>query len=256
MKTLSITLFLLLSSIQINAQDDLFEGYSFGSGSKSSQYSSKRDNDNSHSNTSKHSNNSNQGEKVWKEQLDYGMFAINREKNGIRNRTVYGPCKMCRGTVICSNCAGMKICMICQGRGGIITSGYGRYIACVACNMTGRCNICQGTGKCPCSKYEYPGYTPGYATIYGVDGSVISNTNFGSGGSSSSSRSSSSGSSNSSSRSSCSACRGTGVDLSPSSGGNLTKWVAHHNSSDQVCPFCNRTYEHWHTRCASCNVPR
>lgn len=133
-----------------------------------------------------------QTEKVWREELGGGMFAINIEKNGVRNRTVYGPCKMCRGSSICSTCHGMKICMICQGQGGIVTSGYGQYIACYACNTTGQCSLCNGTGKCICSNYDYPGYTPGYSTVYGANGQIISNSSYTSGTSSSRSSSSSS----------------------------------------------------------------
>ena len=193
--------------------------------------------------------------KTWREDLGYGMFAINVEQNGTRNRTIYRMCPSCRGSQMCMNCMGMRQCTICQGRGGIVTSGYGRYIACTACNMTGACSICKGTGKCICTNYEYPGYVPGSTMLIGANGQVIHSDTYSysnNGGSSSSSSSSHS----SSSGGGCSRCGGTGVEPSQSSGGNLSAWLAYSNREGDKCPYCHRYNSHQHTRCASCNVPR
>ena len=194
------------------------------------------------------------GEKIWRKDAGYGMIYVCKEKNGIRNETLYGLCKMCRGTKICSTCQGSRLCNFCQGKGGIVTSGYGQYLPCTACNRTGSCSLCQGTGRCSCTNYEYPGYNPGSTTLYDINGNIISTTSFTSG--SSSSASSESRSSHSSTKSPCSRCHGTGVDPSPSSGGNLSAWVAHYNATGETCPYCNRVTEHWHTRCSTCNVPQ
>jgi len=135
---------------------------------------------------------------TWREDLGYGMFAINQgDPNGARTRTIYRTCISCQGMVICANCYGTRMCPICQGRGGIITSGYGNYIPCAACGMTGACIVCHGTGKCVCSQYDYPGYMPSSFMAIGADGKVIYSDNYGSGSSSSSSSSSHSSSSGS-----------------------------------------------------------
>lgn len=54
----------------------------------------------------------------------------------------------------------------------------------------------------------------------------------------------------------CSSCGDTGVNPSPSSGGSRTSWVAHYNSQGNKCPYCGRYTQHYHDRCAHCNVPR
>lgn len=201
--------------------------------------------------------NSNSGRR-WREDAGYGMFYDCQEMaGGAVSKTLYGICTGCRGTSSCAGCYGTKICSICQGRGGIITSGYGNYIPCAACYQTGMCQICKGTGKCVCANSEFPGYTPGSNTLYGADGRIISTNSFRSGGGSSSGSSSSSRSrSSSSSRGSCSRCGGTGVDPTPGSGGGLSSWVAYHNSDGVRCPYCGRYNSHMHDKCSSCNVPR
>jgi len=195
---------------------------------------------------------------VWREELGYGMFAINQgDPNGARSRTIYRLCSACRGTTLCGNCYGTARCTLCNGQGYIITAGYGTYLPCAACGQSGRCMVCGGTGRCVCTQYEYPGYMPGSTIVVGVDGQVISNINYGSGSSGSSSSGSSSRSSSGSSKRSgvgCSQCNYTGVDPSPS-GGNLTSWVAYYNSSGNKCPYCGHYDSHQHARCAHCNVP-
>lgn len=79
-------------------------------------------------------------------------------------------------------------------------------------------------------------------------------SNFSSNGSSSSSSNSSSSSSRSSSGP-CSVCGGTGVNPTPSSTYGSASWIAHYNSSGSRCPYCNGLSQHYHTKCAHCNVP-
>lgn len=190
-------------------------------------------------------------EETWREDLGYGMFAINKGyRNGMRTRTVFTRCPACHGTTSCANCYGTAACTICNGMGGTMAAGY-YYLPCSACGQTGRCAVCHGTGKCICNQYDYPGYAPGSTLVLDANGNVVHNTgNYsGGGGGSSSSRSSSRSSGG------CSRCNGTGVDPSQSSGGNLSSWVAHYNATGEKCPYCNKYNEHWHTRCPSCNVP-
>lgn len=54
----------------------------------------------------------------------------------------------------------------------------------------------------------------------------------------------------------CRSCGGTGVNPSPNSGGSRTTWVAHYNSRGNKCPYCKGYSEHFHDRCAHCNIPR
>ncbi len=191
-----------------------------------------------------------QSSQTWREELGYGMFAINKgNPNGMRIRTIYRPCAACRGTTLCGNCFGMKMCTICMGAGAIVT--YSSYIPCVACGYTGRCGVCHGSGKCVCSNSEYPGYMPGSTTTYGPNGEIIG-TDGSHGGSSSSSSSPRS----SSSKGSCYKCHGTGVDPASNSGGSLSSWVAYYNNSGNECPYCSSYTSHYHDRCSNCNVPR
>lgn len=204
-----------------------------------------------------HQNSNNNSGRRWREDAGYGMFYDCQEMNGgMISKTLYGICTACRGTASCGGCYGTATCSICQGRGGIITSGYGRYIPCAACYQTGKCQICKGSGKCVCASGHFPGYIPGANTLYGADGRIISTNSFTSGGGSSSGSSSSSRSRSSSSRGSCSRCGGTGIDPSPNSGGGLSSWMAYHNNEGNKCPYCGHYTSHNHDRCSSCNVPR
>lgn len=202
------------------------------------------------------SSRNNKSGRRWREDAGYGMFYDCQEINGgMVSKTLYGRCTACRGTASCGGCYGTAVCSICQGRGGIITAGYGNYIPCAACYQTGRCQICKGTGKCVCSNSDFPGYSPGSNTLYGADGRIISTNSFSSGGGSSSGSSSSSRSrSSSSSRGSCSKCGGTGVDPTP--GGGLSSWAAYYNREGNKCPYCGHYTSHMHDKCPSCNVPR
>lgn len=54
----------------------------------------------------------------------------------------------------------------------------------------------------------------------------------------------------------CSSCGGTGVNERPNTGGSRTNWVAHYNHRGTKCPYCGGYTEHFHDKCAHCNVPR
>ena len=191
-------------------------------------------------------NNSNQ---TWREELGYGMFAINKgDPNGARTRTIYRTCIACRGTVLCGSCYGMARCCFCNGRGGIITAGYGNYIPCTACGMTGKCIFCNGTGKCTCSQYEYPGYMPGSFMVIGADGQVIYSDNYSSGSSSSSS--------SSSSRSGvCPTCNGRryeSIAYQYAAASTSGARQPYHHNGGSGCPYCNSATNHYHYPCSSC----
>lgn len=214
---------------------------------------SSNSNQNYYANNSKSSNRSNGTNKKWREDLGYGLFAINEgDPNGTHIRTVYRTCVACRGTATCQNCYGTGYCTICGGQGYITTAGYGSTMLCMACNSTGKCRLCNGTGKCACSKSDYPGYMPSQTTTYGYDGKPMYDSGvYGSGSSGSSS--SSSRSSSSSSR--CYKCHGTGVDPTPLTGNSMPQWYAYTNSLGSKCPYCSETTSHHHDRCSVCNTP-
>lgn len=200
--------------------------------------------------------NSNSGTpaKTWRENLGYGMFAINKlDNNGVRSRTIYRPCNVCHGTTKCGNCYGTGLCTICGGRGGIVTAGYGTYIPCAACGCTGRCGICKGAGKCACTNYEYPGYMPGSTIIIGPDGKVLHNSRDYDNGSSSSY---SSGSSSGSSRGTCPKCRGRRYESTPYkyAAASTSGWAQpYHNAAGNSCPYCNYSTDHYHYPCTECH---
>lgn len=198
-----------------------------------------------------YANNSNRSIKTWREELGYGMFAINQgDPNGARQRTIYRMCSACRGTVLCGNCHGTKICTICNGRGGIVSAGYGTYIPCMACGQTGKCGVCHGTGKCVCSNSEYPGYMPGSTIVIGPDGKVIYNSR-----DYDSSSSSSSSSSSRSSRGTCSKCGGKRYESTAYqyAAASSSGWAQpYHNTSGSSCPYCSRKTDHYHYPCSEC----
>ena len=191
--------------------------------------------------------------KTWREELGYGMFAINIENpNGIRQRTIYRACISCRGCMQCGNCYGMKVCPLCNGQGYIITAGYGNYLPCAMCQQTGKCGICKGTGKCACTNYDYPGYMPGSTTAIGPDGQIIySDSNSGSSSSGSSSRSSS----GSSSSNTCPKCGGRKFESTSYryAAASTYGWAQpYHNYTGTECPYCGYATEHYHNPCTEC----
>lgn len=197
-------------------------------------------------------NNSGSFIKTWREELGYGMFAINQgDPNGARQRTIWRACSVCRGSIVCRNCHGTQRCTICNGQGGIITAGYGNYIPCTACGQSGRCGVCHGTGKCVCSNSEYPGYMPGSTIMIGPDGQVIYNSRDYDSGSSSSS-----GSSSRSSKGTCSKCGGRRYESTSyqHAAASSSGWMPpYHNSGGSSCPYCNYQTDHYHYPCSECH---
>lgn len=192
--------------------------------------------------------------KIWRENLGYGMFAINEGiPNGARTEKVYRPCTTCNGTTNCCMCKGTKICPLCYGLGGTSVS-YDMFIPCSFCGQSGMCTYCNRTGKCFCAKSEYPGYFCCMVTTFGAKGEILFTGSVPTSSSSSSSSSSRTSSSKSTQSSSCYVCHGTGVDPSPSST-NAANWIAYVNRDCVVCPYCKRVDHHQHARCYHCNVP-
>lgn len=157
---------------------------------------------------------------------------------------MYIDCAYCNGT-------GKYMCTLCAGAGWRMQSNFIMYVGYVTNKVT--CELCNGTGKSnTCIYCNSTGKRVNPDHPYARGGNAGSSYNNGE----SSSSSSSSRSSRSTSNSTCSKCHGTGVDPAPSSGGNRTSWVAYYNATDNVCPHCYGVYEHWHTKCSSCNIPR
>lgn len=189
-------------------------------------------------------NNSRSSNQKWREDLDYGMFAINEgDPNGVRHRTIYRACVACKGTVLCGSCHGMGLCILCNGKGGMVTAGYGTYLSCVSCGQTGRCSLCRGTGKCNCANTEYPGYMPGSTLVLGANGQVIYNTGNYDSGSSSSSSSSSSGT--------CPKCVGRRFESQRYQYSADSRSYLNVSGSD--CPYCGYKDKHYHYPCTGCN---
>lgn len=200
--------------------------------------------------------NTNYSGKTWREDLGNGMFAIYQgNPKGPYQRTIYRACSTCRGSVVCPNCHGTTNCLICNGQGGIVTSGYGRYIPCAACNQSGKCGICHGSGKCVCANFEYPGYMPGSTIVVGPDGKVYYNSRDYDGGSSSSSSSSQS-PSKSSSRGVCPKCGGRKYESTSYeyAAASAHGWAQpYHNDLGDKCPYCGYASDHYHYPCSECH---
>lgn len=77
--------------------------------------------------------NSNGVVRTYRKNLGYGYADVQEMSNGNRLEAWYFPCGMCGGS---------QRCQICQGRGGMVTAGYGTYIPCYSCQQTGKCTLC------------------------------------------------------------------------------------------------------------------
>lgn len=239
----------------VYGQSNLFKGGSLSSGSSSNQtYKSTTSNTTSTKGASNGSSDVSGQTKRWREELNYGIFAINiLHSNGLKKRTIYRMCPACRGTKNCGGCLGSGTCGICHGRGGMITAGYGNYIPCAMCQQTGRCSSCKGTGKCVCASSEYPGYIPGSSLITDSQGNIVYKDNTTSSDGNSSSESSSSGSTHSSGT--CTKCGGRKYETTAYSYATASAhgWAQpYHNSAGHKCPYCNDTTDHYHYPCKEC----
>ena len=56
-------------------------------------------------------------------------------------------------------------------------------------------------------------------------------------------------------KSSCTTCHGTGIDPNPTQIYGYSSWLAEYNPEGNKCKICNKYTEHYHCRCAHCNVP-
>lgn len=59
--------------------------------------------------------------------------------------------------------------------------------------------------------------------------------------------------------STCTTCGGTGIDPHRQEGTSYSGaagWCAHYNKQGSACSICGSYSAHFHSRCASCNVPR
>lgn len=209
---------------------------------------------------------------TWRESLGSNFVIVKKYANGGILRERYRPCPNCAGSQRCGGCYGSGRCGICGGQGGIVTSGYGRYIPCGLCHSTGQCNLCKGTGRCMCTNPNlspYPGYVIASTSLLTPDGTEIRNTagyngrddKFSitpPGGTSSSSDDNSSGSRRSSSSHSsgtCSKCHGRKYESTASTyaAASTHGWrQPYHNSGGSNCPYCPSVTDHYHYACSHC----
>ena len=158
------------------------------------------------------------------------FFVTNKYSNGNTSTIMYVPCS-CRGTLRCASCGGT----------GVLYGGW-------------QCMFCNGTGRCFCTKYDYPGYTIASYAIFDQFGNCLSQESI-YGDSPSSSQSNGHRNSNRSTSSNCHVCGGTGIDPQPCDTG-AGNWIGYYNPSGTKCPYCGRYSSHRHNKCYHCNVPR
>ena len=160
------------------------------------------------------------------------------------NGTMYITCyqdgyTLARSVTPCYLCNGTGTCNVCKGTGSYFHRALLKYYPCPACVGSTACKYCQGKGQTGMAKLYAPGEAEAYMQAKREEKESTH----------------SSSSSSSSNAGTCSKCGGTGIDPFPSSGGNLTKWVAYYHRGDGRCPYCSRYDEHYHTKCPRCNVP-
>lgn len=260
-----IVLFVLLAC-QANAyaQKDFLKGFVKGftegmkkKNEKSSNSSSVQSKTATYGSVS--SNNSNNGvksnaSKKRREELGSGGFVIVEEYPTFQIRTRWGLCPNCRGAKICNMCHGARLCTFCKGKGVVISEATGSVLCvCVACNQTGKCKVCEGRGMCECTKYDYPGYAVYEIKQVDNEGNVMFDDKAEYGSKRSSAKSSSS--SRNSSRGSCPKCNGRRYDSDDSkyAPASASGWMQpYHNSLGSECPYCGKSYDHYHTPCTEC----
>lgn len=161
---LYIVAFLLCFSVQINAQDDLFESGTFGTSSNSVKVvknSSQSKSSTSQRTTSTKTSNNNSSSrpksvskkssyspsslsyKTWETKTDNARIESVRSSDGMVDETMYMNCVCLSGT-----------CRICAGLG---VTGYGMFQKyCNYCGGSGKCNFCGGSGtKVTKKRYRY-----------------------------------------------------------------------------------------------------
>ena len=211
------------------------------------------------------------GVQKWREELGMGGFVIvTKYPNGNILRVRYRLCPNCKGGQMCAGCYGSGRCGICKGQGGIVTSGYGRYIPCGLCGSSGVCSLCRGSRRCACTAAsEYPGYVVGSTSAITPDGTTIRNTAGYNGrddkfvitppGGTSytfdDERSTGSSSSRRSSSGSCSKCHGTKYDpqaMQYAAASTSGVRPPYHSKLGDHCPYCTSRADHYHYPCSGC----
>ena len=211
------------------------------------------------------------GVQKWREEQGMGCFVIvTKYPNGNILRVRYRICPNCKGGQRCAGCYGTGRCGICKGQGGIVTSGYGRYIPCGLCGSSGVCSLCRGSGRCACTAAsEYPGYVIGSTSAITPDGTTIRNTAGYNGrddkfvitppGGTSytfdDERSTGSSSSRRSSSGSCSKCHGTKYDpqaMQYAAASTSGVRPPYHSKLGDHCPYCTSRADHYHYPCSGC----
>lgn len=191
----------------------------------------------------------------WREENVGGIFSIYTQySNGTTQQTIYNKCSICLGIGKCRQCGYSGRCNMCGGR-GMRFWPYTGWQPCSMCSGSGRCMLCKGSGKCICSDDEYPGYQIGAIIIKDANGKItnsVSATSFGS-----EDRVKIDVTPSEPSKASCSSCGGTGIDRT-----DLKYWagtvsfLGHYHKGGYPCRYCDKTYEHYHSKCTTCNVPR
>lgn len=146
--------------------------------------------------------------------------------------------------VVCYSCNTGNKCKICGGLGYIVpTKGYsaGQRVTCNACIGSGKCPVCSGKGYLFMQFSQDGVYVDGkFYSAYAAKENKKERI---------SQRSKKQ-------NTSCTYCGNTGIDPSPSSGGDLTKWLAVYHHISERCAYCNEISTHWHTWCPRCNIPQ
>lgn len=231
------------------AQSDYIEFTGTGASKSNDRVAPKNHNHN-------HNHNHNSGIKTWREELGYGGFVIvNEYPNGSQQRIRYRLCPNCSGSTQCKMCFGQTTqCPFCEGKGYIVSAGYGTIIPCYNCQTTGACAICGGTGKCKaCENSGYPGYVIAATTYLDASGNVTSkdkaeyngyNNNDNDGRRD-----------NNNNKQICPDCGGTRLyhgGTSPEYAEPNRELIGLYHSAGSRCSHCGHYDEHWHSKCPTC----
>lgn len=223
--------------------------------------SGKRNNNNYGNNNHNHNHNHNNSNvRTWREELGYGGFVIVKQyPSGGQQRTRYRLCPNCNGSTKCNMCLlNAGNCPFCEGKGYIVSAGYGTRIPCYNCmGKTGACALCGGTGECGActgNGNEYPGYVIAATTFLDASGNVTSKekVDYNGYGNDDNDRN---GNRRNSGKQTCPDCGGTRLyhgGTSPEYAQPRSELVGVYHPSGSRCPHCNRYDEHWHSKCPTC----
>lgn len=227
------------------AQSDYIEFTGTGASKSNDRVAPKNHNHN-------HNHNHNSGIKTWREELGHGGFVIvNEYPNGFQQRIRYRLCPNCSGSTMCNMCVGQtSYCPFCEGKGYIVSAGYGTIIPCYNCQTTGACAICGGTGKCKaCENSGYPGYVIGSTTYLDAQGNVINKDKFEYNGYDNDNDK------DDKNKQICPDCGGTRLykgGTTPEFAAPNSQLGGRYHSSGSRCTYCGHYEEHWHSNCPTC----